>query len=58
MKSRKFRHAYSAIAAVAILGATAAAWAAGTGADSAAATNDAMAVANNKVSLTQAIATA
>ena len=61
MNSFKFRRAYTAIAAAAVLTTTAAAWAAtapAAGPDSAAATNDAMAVANNKVSLTQAIAAA
>ncbi len=61
MKSFKFRHAYTAIAAAAVLATTAAAWAATTPAatsDAAAVTNDAMAVVNNKVSLAQAIAAA
>ena len=59
MKSRKFRHTYSALAAAAVLATTAAAWAASDDhRDGRMAANDALAIGGAKVSLTQAIAAA
>ncbi len=59
MKSRNFRHTFSILAGVAVLATTAAAWAASNGRDNGmAAANDALAIGQAKVSLTQAIAVA
>ncbi len=59
MSSRKFRHTYSVVAATAVLAATAAASAASDGhRESKTGANDALAIGEAKVSLTQAIAAA